>query len=80
MPWESPLASIAASISGPVAKYVGFLSMVLTGICIAFGQTYNNDTIFQRDNMIRRLVMIVFGLSIAFTAVSFFLEFLGYGK
>ena len=80
VPWESPLQSIATSIGGPVAKTIGVLSMVLWGLMTAYGHTYNNDTIFQRNNMIRRLVMIIFGLSVAFTAASFFLEFLGYSE
>ena len=31
MPWEGPMEKILESMTGPVAKIVGVLSMVLTG-------------------------------------------------
>lgn len=66
MPWESPLEKILKSIQGPVAKIVGTLAIITTGLALAFGDTAGG---------FRRLIQIVFGLSIAFTASTFFLSF-----
>ena len=69
MPWESPLNRILASITGPVAKGLGVLAIVIAGIGIAFG---------EGGSGVRRLLQVVFGLSIAFTASSFFLALFGF--
>ncbi|MFO1060294.1 MAG: TrbC/VirB2 family protein [Dongiaceae bacterium] len=69
MPWESPLNRILNSITGPVAKGLGVLAIVIAGIGIAFG---------EGGSGVRRLLQIVFGLSIAFTASSFFLALFGF--
>ena len=39
MPWEAPLDSILQSIEGPVAKIVGTLAIIITGLTLAFGDT-----------------------------------------
>lgn len=70
MPWEAPLAGILASIEGPVARIVAVLIITLTGLALAFGESSGG---------FRRLIQIVFGLSIAFAATSFFLSFFSYG-
>ena len=70
MPWEAPLQSILQSIEGPVAKIVGTLAIIITGLTLAFGDTGGG---------FRKLIQIVFGLSIAFTATSFFLSFFSFG-
>ncbi len=70
MPWEAPLQSILESIEGPVAKIVAVIIIILTGLTLAFGDSSGG---------FRRLVQIVFGLSIAFAASSFFLSFFSFG-
>lgn len=70
MPWEAPLDQILQSIEGPVAKIVGTLAIIITGLTLAFGDTGGG---------FRKLIQIVFGLSIAFTATSFFLSFFSFG-
>ena len=70
MPWETPLQSILDSVQGPVAKVVGVIIIVVTGLTLAFGDSSGG---------FRRLVQIVFGLSIAFAASSFFLSFFSFG-
>lgn len=70
MPWEGPLDQILQSIEGPVAKIIGTLAIIITGLTLAFGDTGGG---------FRRLIQIVFGLSIAFTATSFFLSFFSFG-
>lgn len=70
MPWEAPLQSILDSITGPVAKIVGVIAITVTGLMWAFGDTSGG---------LRRGIQIVFGLSVAFTASSFFLTFFSFG-
>lgn len=69
MPWETPLNSILESIQGPVAKIVAVIIIIVTGLSLAFGETSGG---------FRRLIQIVFGLSIAFAASSFFLSFFSF--
>jgi type IV secretion system protein VirB2 len=69
MPWEAPLQRILESIEGPVAKVSAVVIIILTGLSLAFG---------DMGGGIRRLVQIVFGLSIAFAATSFFLAFFSF--
>lgn len=80
MPWETPLQSIATSISGPVAKFIGVLIMVMSGLIIAFGWGDEVTPFGKKTFRVKTtwICKIVFGLSIAFTAASFFLGFLGY--
>ena len=70
MPWEEPLEQILESIEGPVAKIVAVIIIIATGLALAFGDTSGG---------FRRLIQIVFGLSIAFAASSFFLSFFSFG-
>jgi type IV secretion system protein VirB2 len=70
MPWEAPLTQILESIEGPVARIVAVIIIIITGLSLAFGDTSGG---------FRRLVQIVFGLSIAFAATSFFLAFFSFG-
>lgn len=70
MPWEEPLQQILESIEGPVAKIVAVIIIIVTGLSLAFGDTSGG---------FRRLIQIVFGLSIAFAASSFFLSFFSFG-
>jgi type IV secretory pathway VirB2 component (pilin) len=70
MPWEQPLQQILDSVQGPVAKIIAVLIIIVTGLSLAFGETSGG---------FRRLIQIVFGLSIAFAASSFFLSFFDFG-
>jgi len=69
MPWEAPLQRILESIEGPVAKVVAVVIIIVTGLSLAFG---------DMGGGLRRLIQIVFGLSIAFAATSFFLSFFSF--
>lgn len=70
MPWEAPLESILESIQGPVARIIAvIIIIIITGLALAFGDTSGG---------FRKLVQIVFGLSIAFAASSFFLTFFSF--
>ncbi|WP_082554896.1 MULTISPECIES: TrbC/VirB2 family protein [unclassified Caulobacter] len=70
MPWEEPLQQVLESVQGPVAKIVAVLVIISTGLALAFGETSGG---------FRKLIQIVFGLSIAFAASSFFLSFFSFG-
>ena len=69
MPWETPLNQILQSVQGPVAKIISVIIITVTGLTLAFGDTSGG---------FRRLIQIVFGLSIAFAASSFFLSFFSF--
>jgi type IV secretion system protein TrbC len=69
MPWEGPLQRVLDSFSGPVAKILGTIAIVATGIAMAFG---------EGGGGMKKLLSIVFGLSIAFTAASFGISFFGF--
>lgn len=69
MPWEAPLQQILESIEGPVAKVIAVIVIIVTGLSLAFG---------DMGGGMRRLLQIVFGLSIAFAATSFFLSFFSF--
>ncbi|MGM3386901.1 TrbC/VirB2 family protein [Stutzerimonas stutzeri] len=69
MPWEAPLEMILKSVQGPVAKIVAVIIIVATGLTLALGDTSGG---------FRKLIQIVFGLSIAFAASSFFLSFFSF--
>ncbi|MDZ7583998.1 MAG: TrbC/VirB2 family protein [Thiobacillus sp.] len=69
MPWEAPLQSVLESIQGPVARIIAVIVIITTGLALAFGDTSGG---------FRKLVQIVFGLSIAFAASSFFLTFFSF--
>ncbi|PLP98002.1 conjugal transfer protein TrbC [Cupriavidus pauculus] len=69
MPWERPLQAILDSIQGPVARIMAVIIIIATGLTLAFGDTSGG---------FRKLLQIVFGLSIAFAASSFFLTFFSF--
>jgi len=70
MPWEAPLQQILDSVQGPVAKIIAVMIIIVTGLTLAFGETSGG---------FRKLIQIVFGLSIAFAASTFFLTFFSFG-
>jgi type IV secretory pathway VirB2 component (pilin) len=69
MPWEAPLQRILESVEGPVAKILAVIIIIVTGLSLSFG---------DMGGGFRRLLQIVFGLSIAFAATSFFLSFFSF--
>lgn len=69
LPWEGPLEKIVSSLTGPVAKVVGVVAIVLAGFGVAFGES---------GGSMRRVFQIVLGLSIAFTASSLVVSLFGF--
>jgi type IV secretion system protein TrbC len=66
MPWETPLQTVQDSLAGPVAKAVGIIAIVITGLGFAFA---------EGGSAMRKGIGIVFGLAIAFTATTFISSF-----
>lgn len=69
MPWESPLTKILSSVTGPVARAGGILAIVAAGLGLAFS---------EGGGFMRKVLGVVFGLSITFSATTFISNFLGY--
>ena len=61
LPWETPLNTIMESVSGPVARTIGIMAIVVTGLGLAFG---------EGGGGMRKMLWVVFGLSITFAATS----------
>ena len=68
MPWESPLTTLEQSVTGPVARAIGIIAIVVTGLGIAFG---------EGGTGLRKILWIVFGLSVAFSATGVFRTLVG---
>ena len=69
MPWEGPLQQIVESITGPVVQAAAVVAVVLFGAGVAMS---------ENGSSMRRGLGILFGLSIAFAASTFFLQFFGF--
>jgi len=69
MPWEGPLQQIVESVTGPVVQAAAVIAVVLFGAGVAMS---------EGGSSMRRGLGILFGLSIAFAASTFFLDFFGF--
>lgn len=69
MPWEGPLQQVVDSITGPVAQAAAVVAVVIFGAGVAMSESGSG---------MRRGVGILFGISIAFAASTFFLDFFGF--
>jgi len=70
MPYEGQLNTILNSISGPVARVAGAISIIVFGLGLAFS---------EGGGLVRKGLGILLGLTIAFNAVSWGLGFFGFG-
>ena len=69
MPWEGPIQQAVQSITGPVVQAAAVVAVVAFGAGIAMS---------ENGSSMRRGLGIMFGLSIAFAASTFFLDFFGF--
>lgn len=69
MPWEGPITSVLNSLTGPVAQALCILAVVALGFGMAFS---------EGGSTMRRSMGILFGCSIAVTAVTFATTFFGF--
>jgi type IV secretion system protein TrbC len=70
LPWETPLAALAASLTGPVAKSIGVIALAVAGGMLAFGGELSDFT--------KRMLMVVLALSVMLLAAQFMNTF-GFG-
>lgn len=68
MPWETPIQSLVDSITGPVARAIGIVSVFIFGGMMAMSEAGG----------LRVVLGIVFGLSIMFAAATWGLTFFGF--
>lgn len=68
LPWESPLQKILGSLTGPVARILGVIAIVIAGFGIAFGEAGSG---------VRRLFQVIFGLSIVYSAAALIMHLFG---
>jgi type IV secretion system protein TrbC len=69
MPWEGPLQQLVQSLTGPVAKAIGIGAIVIAALGMAISEGGHTMKTFLR---------ILLALSIAFTAGTFGLQFIGF--
>lgn len=69
MPWEGPLDKLLKSFTGPVAKTVSILALCACGGMMAFG---------EMGSAMKRMLNIVFGISVIFAASTWGLSFFGF--
>ena len=69
MPWEGPLQQVVESVTGPVAQAAAVIAVVIFGAGVAMS---------EGGSGMRRGIGILFGISIAFAASTFFLDFFGF--
>lgn len=67
MPWETVLDKVTNSLTGPIAKAVGLITVALAAAGMAFGD----------GGGFKKAMGVLFGLSILFSANAFILQ-LGY--
>ncbi len=68
LPWETPLQKILTSLTGPVARILGVIAIVIAGFGIAFGEAGSG---------VRRLFQVVLGLSIVYSAAALVMNLFG---
>lgn len=69
MPWEGPLEQILDSITGPVARAIGVIAIVMAGFTIAFS---------DGGSGVRKLAWAGLGLACVFAATSWGLQLFGF--
>ena len=68
LPWETPLQKILESLTGPVARILGVIAIVIAGFGIAFGEAGTG---------VRRLFQVILGLSIVYSAAALIMNLFG---
>ncbi|MGI9286862.1 MAG: TrbC/VirB2 family protein [Pseudomonadales bacterium] len=69
MPYDTALTNILNSLTGTVARVAGAIAILLFGLGLAFS---------EGGGMLKKAIGILFGLTIAFNAVSWGLTFFGF--
>jgi type IV secretory pathway VirB2 component (pilin) len=61
LPWETPLATVACSLKGPIAKGVAVIAIVISGLMLAVGEI---------GGVLKTLLGLLAGVSMALLATS----------
>lgn len=69
LPWETPLQTIQASLTGPVAVAISIIAIMIAGGVLLFGGEINEFA--------RRLIMVVLVVALVVGAVSIFSTLFG---
>lgn len=69
MPWEGPLQQVLDSITGPVARAIGVIAIVMAGFTIAFS---------DGGNGVKRLAWAGLALACVFSAATWGLQLFGF--
>jgi type IV secretory pathway VirB2 component (pilin) len=69
MPWEGPMSRLVQSLTGPIAKGIGVFAILGCGVAMAFS---------EGGSAMRKVLWVVIGLAIAFSASSWGLSFMGF--
>jgi type IV secretion system protein VirB2 len=69
MPWEGPMTQILNSLTGPWLKFGSVVAIMSTGLLLALGET---------AGFLKKMIMLVLGLSIACAASGWGLSFFGF--
>lgn len=70
MPWEGPICKIAQSFSGPVAKGISVIAIVICGLLMAFGEL---------GGVFKTVLGLLMGVTMAVAAVQWMGAFAGGG-
>lgn len=68
LPWESPLGKVKDSLTGNTALVIGILIILASGLGLALGEGGGGS---------KKLLMVIFGLSIAFSAANVVTQLFG---
>lgn len=68
MPWEGPLNQLLASLTGPVAKVIGVSAIVISALGLAIAES---------GHFMKKVIGLVFGLSVAYNAVTIAVTWFG---
>ena len=71
LPWESPLKTVADSLTGPVAQAISLIGVVVTGAMLVFGGEINEFA--------RRIIMLVLVIALIVSATSVISTLFGTG-
>ena len=69
MPWEGPMNQILNSLTGPWLRFGSVVAIMSTGLALALGET---------SGFLKKMIMLVLGLSIACAASGWGLSFFGF--
>ena len=71
MPWEGPICKIASSFSGPVAKSISVIAIVICGLLMAFGEL---------GGVFKTILGLLMGVTMAVAAVQWMSAFTSTGS